>query len=385
MSESLIHFLAFVSGAYLIIKFTTGNLRWRLFAFFQTTFLFYFIFNSSLSIISFISLLAFIGIFYQLLVSSFFVRHKMIVLASLATLFLVVVKLVNLPLIGASYISFRLIYLVSEFENETIARPTFSMFLVFLLFFPTLAMGPISPSYDFFESFGKLDRKIHPISTSVYRTLVGFIKCYYLPAVIGKIGFIALWKDSYNHGVFDFITSAVSYFAFLYFNFSGYCDIAIGTAGLLGVRIKENFNSPFLARNLQEYWTRWHITLSEFIKEMVYSPLLKWFVTKYGAGPKSMSIGIPAITFVTFIVLGLWHGLEFHFILFGILQALGIIIFQYYGKFLKSRLSPGRFVAYRDNRYIILFSRALTLSYMTLCLVVFDNKTSKLISLFTQN
>ena len=88
-----------------------------------------------------------------------------------------------------------------------------------------------------------------------------------------QLTFTNLWSDGFRHGYGDFMLSGAAYYIYLYMNFSGYTDIAIGLSAVLGIRVKENFANPFLARNIREFWQRWHITLSGFLRDHVYIPL----------------------------------------------------------------------------------------------------------------
>jgi D-alanyl-lipoteichoic acid acyltransferase DltB (MBOAT superfamily) len=107
----------------------------------------------------------------------------------------------------------------------------------------------------------------------------------------------------------------------MYFNFAGFCDLVIGTAALIGVPVKENFNNPLLSTSLKDFWNRWHISLSEFVRDLVFTPLSLALVRRFGlraALPASMIAAV-----LTFVVIGLWHGAQWGFFYFGLMHGLG--------------------------------------------------------------
>jgi D-alanyl-lipoteichoic acid acyltransferase DltB (MBOAT superfamily) len=199
------------------------------------------------------------------------------------------------------------------------------------------------------------------------------VKAYFVSLLFQRLGFESLWADSYNHGLIDFAICSISYFVYLYMSFSGYCDVAIGSAGLLGIRIKENFNRPFTARNIQDFWARWHITLSDFMKELVFNPTLKAFMVKFGSGQRQLSIGVPLTMGLTFFLIGIWHGFHLNFVIYGVMQAVAVSVVHIYGNFLKKRLGTAGVARYKKNKWIFAASWLLTFSFMTLSLFVFQN------------
>ena len=102
----------------------------------------------------------------------------------------------------------------------------------------------------------------------------------------------------------------VFYYLYLYCNFSGYCDMAIGAAGLIGIPVAENFNNPFAARNVKDFWNRWHITLSSYMRDVVFAPLSKNLVRAMGPAYANHAIAL-TIT-VVFLLVGVWHGVGWY-------------------------------------------------------------------------
>jgi membrane protein involved in D-alanine export len=205
----------------------------------------------------------------------------------------------------------------------------------------------------------------------VLRMLVGLTKYLFLASLLEQLSYTGLLLDGHPHKWIDMPIAAVSFYVYLYLNFSGYCDMAIGTAGLIGIRVDENFRSPFRSRNIQEFWTRWHITLSSYMRDTVFSPMSKLLTRKFApqAGPHAIAISILAV----FLAIGAWHGLASNFLIFGSLQGLGMVSCHYYTIWLKKSLGRVRYAAYQDNRLIRAAAVTATFLFVTFTQFFFAN------------
>jgi D-alanyl-lipoteichoic acid acyltransferase DltB (MBOAT superfamily) len=170
------------------------------------------------------------------------------------------------------------------------------------------------------------------------------------------------------------------YYLYLYCNFSGFCDMAIGAAALIGIPVPENFDNPFAARNVKDFWNRWHITLSTWMRDVVFSPLSKFFVGKFGIKLADHAIAL-TITIV-FLLVGIWHGVGWHFAAFGAAHALGVVANHYYTIFLKKKLGRDGFKAYNENRWIRAIAVALTFCYCAASLFLFANTFPEMKEIF---
>jgi len=273
--------------------------------------------------------------------------------------------------VGLSYITFRLCHLVQEVRNEVVEMPTLAEYLSFAFFVPTLSLGPINPYSTFIGSYRNPDRELTPINRSLLRILVGFTKYFFLASLLNQYTYSGLMLDGHPHHKIDLVISLFAYTLFLYCNFSGFCDMVIGVSGLLGIQVMENFNVPFSARNLQEFWNRWHISLSTWLRDMMFTPLVKMLVRIFG--PKSTNNVIAFSICAVFVVIGVWHGVGVNFALFGLFHGIGLATVHYYTYFLKKKLGKQRFIAYRDNRYIAAVGRVMTFTYFSLSLFLFAN------------
>ena len=278
--------------------------------------------------------------------------------------------------IGVSYLAFRMSLLGIEIVSSQVAFPSLAQFISSFFFPITLTVGPITPYRFFQERFQKgvvLGRK--QIGVALERILIGTTKYFFLGAIFYQGTFSRSFSEGQELTVGGFLFSVVSYTLYLYVNFSGFCDVVIGTSGLLGIQISENFNSPLIARNLRDYWQRWHISLSEFLRDSLFTPVTKWLIANF---PQlGLSHAVPISTFLVFVSIGLWHGFTWNFLLFGCLHGVGVIVFHYYQLFAKRWPAPFR-SRYDKSLLVSVLARALTFSYVAICLFVFENSWTRI-------
>jgi D-alanyl-lipoteichoic acid acyltransferase DltB (MBOAT superfamily) len=282
--------------------------------------------------------------------------------------------------LGLSYMAFRLTYMVHEIRNQIVPLPSFSEYLSFAFFVPTLSIGPINPYSSFHNSLHKPDRTLTPVGRSWARILIGLTKYVFLGNLANQLSYDGLLADELPHHLIDFPIAVAGYCAYLYLNFSGFCDIAIGVSGLLGIHVQENFDRPFSKRNLQEIWAHWHMTLTNYMRDMVFVPLSKVLVRRFG--PASAPHCIAAAIAIVFILMGIWHGAGWNFVLYGLWHAVGVVAVHYYTLFLKKRLGKARYAKYRENRVIYRISNAVTLVYFALGLILVANSMRGLKMIF---
>jgi len=227
-----------------------------------------------------------------------------------------------LPL-GVSYYSFKLIsYLVDCYYEKISAESDFSVFALHVLFFAQLPSGPIQRSTDFLPQAKEAkDFSFENLIHGSKLVLWGMFKKLVIADRIGAfVDPVYLKPDQYP----AFFVFLCPYFFFiqLYADFSGLTDIANGSARIFGYRSPENFMKPFAALNIQDFWRRWHISLSEWLRDYVFMPLrmqLRYY--EYTGMVISLTVNM--------ILIGLWHGLSIHFLIFGLIQALYMIASYY--------------------------------------------------------
>jgi D-alanyl-lipoteichoic acid acyltransferase DltB (MBOAT superfamily) len=184
-------------------------------------------------------------------------------------------------LVGISYLAFRTSRLVLEVRNGSVKRPTFCEYLNFAFFLPTMPVGPINTYANYRRGFEAIPWDV-PAGRAALRILVGLVKYQFLGGLCSQLDYTSLLLNDHPHRWTQLPLAMVFYYLFLYCNFSGFCDMAIGAAGLIGIPVPENFEDPFAARNMREFWNRWHITLSQWMRDVVFAPLSKYLVRVFG-------------------------------------------------------------------------------------------------------
>ncbi len=223
-----------------------------------------------------------------------------------------------LPL-AISFFTFQQIaYLVDSYRQET-KEYDFLNYALFVTFFPQLIAGPIVHHKEMMPQFAKTRNKVknyRNIAMGLFIFSIGLFK----KVVIADT--FAVWATqgfdvATTLYLFEAWATSLSYTFQLYFDFSGYTDMAIGLALLFNIRLPVNFNSPYKATNIQDFWRRWHITLSRFLRDYVYIPL---------GGNRKGGFRTYNNLMATFVIGGLWHGAGWTFVFWGFLHGLALII-----------------------------------------------------------
>lgn len=229
-----------------------------------------------------------------------------------------------LPL-AISFFTFQQIaYLVDSYKGKT-REYDFLNYTLFVTFFPQLIAGPIVHHKEMMPQFLKENnfcKNYENIATGLLIFSIGMFK-----KVIIADNF-SIWANSgfstvEQLGLLEAWATSLSYTFQLYFDFSAYSDMAIGAALLFNIKLPINFNSPYKATNIQDFWRRWHITLSRFLKEYIYIPL---------GGNRNGDVSTYVNIFVTFLIGGIWHGASWMFVFWGALHGVAIIIFHLWSR-----------------------------------------------------
>jgi membrane protein involved in D-alanine export len=273
--------------------------------------------------------------------------------------------------IGLSYMAFRLSYLVLEVRNGVVEMPNLPEYLGFAFFLPTILIGPISPYSMHQRSIESFDKESIPTGRCLLRIIIGATKFLFLANLANQLSYAGIFLDGKPHSFFDLGVAMVFYYLYLYLNFSGFCDLAIGVAGLMGVQVKENFDNPFAAKNIKEFWNRWHITLSEYMRDVIFAPLSKTLIKKLGARYTNFSIAVAI--FAVFLTIGIWHGVGWHYAVFGLIHAVGVASNHYYTIWMKRALGREKYKLYNENPLINAAATVLTFGYVAASLAFFAN------------
>ncbi|RLA77540.1 MAG: MBOAT family protein [Epsilonproteobacteria bacterium] len=229
-----------------------------------------------------------------------------------------------LPL-AISFFTFQQIsYLVDSYKQET-KEYDFLNYALFVTFFPQLIAGPIVHHKEMMPQFAKTRNKIKNyknIALGLFIFSIGLFK----KVVIADT--FAVWATqgfdvATTLNLFEAWATSLSYTFQLYFDFSGYTDMAIGAALLFNIKLPINFNSPYKATDIQDFWRRWHITLSRFLKDYIYIPL---------GGNRKGEFRTYNNLMATFIIGGIWHGAGWTFVFWGFLHGLALVIHRAWSK-----------------------------------------------------
>jgi D-alanyl-lipoteichoic acid acyltransferase DltB (MBOAT superfamily) len=235
--------------------------------------------------------------------------------------------------LGLSYIFFRVLHLLIESgDSGGERRVGLGGYLLYTLNFTTLVSGPIQ-RYDEFarDQFAAEPPPlgVRVVGSQLERIVRGFFKVNVLAMLLDMVRVDALAQMSQpltpEMKIYAAFRLAVFYPLFLYANFSGYIDIVIALARLMRVRLPENFDRPFSASSALEFWNRWHMTLSNWLKTYVYNPLLLALMRRISSLAAEPFLGVICF-FVTFFLIGVWHGRTSEFIVFGVLTGGGMSI-----------------------------------------------------------
>ncbi len=275
--------------------------------------------------------------------------------------------------LGLSYIFFRVLHLLIEAGEgagtEEKQHIGFVPYLLYTLNFATLVSGPIQ-RYDEFarDQFAFRPLPLGPavIGLQLERIIRGFFKVNVLAMLLHRMQENGLQQLTQpvpiEHKLFAAIQLTVAYPLFLYANFSGYIDIVIALARLMRIQLPENFNRPFSASSFLDFWNRWHITLSMWLKTYVYNPLAVFLIRRVSSPSIEPFLGVICF-FVTFFLIGVWHGRTSEYIVFGILQGGGVAINKLWQLWLTHTLGRKGYKELAKNAIYIAFGRGLTFSW----------------------
>ncbi len=224
---------------------------------------------------------------------------------------------IALPL-GISFFTFHaLSYVVDIYRRHAVAQKNLPLLCLYILFFPQLIAGPIVRYHEISYQLSQRRVDLEGFSRGIERFIVGLAKKMLIANVAGEIadGIFGLATDD--------LTASLSWlgvFAYalqVYFDFSGYSDMAIGLARLFGFRFPENFDYPYIARSMTEFWRRWHLSLSRFFRDYLYLPL---------GGNRRGQWRTYSNLAIVFLLCGLWHGASWNFVIWGALHGAFLVL-----------------------------------------------------------
>lgn len=259
-----------------------------------------------------------------------------------------------LPMGISFYIFQSISYIADVYAGKIDAEENPLNVLLYIGFFPQIISGPIVKSYDFLPQLHK-ERSIDKegLSAGAQRFLLGLFK---KKVIADRLGLCvdAVFSAPAAYSSFSILMAVITYSLQIYYDFSGYSDMAVGIGKTLGFDLGTNFNLPYLAKNPSDFWKRWHISLSSWFKEYVYIPL---------GGNRKGKERTYLNLFITMLLSGLWHGASWAFVFWGGMHAIVSVIHKMFHD-LRKKLSGGKTAESRVGRFV-----SIIITYMAVALL----------------
>lgn len=276
-----------------------------------------------------------------------------------------------LAFIGISYMSFKTIQIMLEISDGLIKEKiSVKDYLQFLLFFPTVSSGPIDRSRRFLKEINEvMPRKdyLELAGDGIYRIVLGLLYKVVLSTYVYQI----LLALSNTGTVVYSIKYMYLYTLYLFFDFAGYSLMAVGSSNVLGIQTPMNFNKPFLSIDIKDFWTRWHITLSTWLRDFVFSRVLmqvirkKWFKNRLHNAAYAYMVNM--------LVMGFWHGISVSYIAYGFYHGILMSGFEIYQK--KSTF----YKKHKNKTWYKLISWFVTMNLVMVSFFIFSGEPYKII------
>ena len=285
--------------------------------------------------------------------------------------------------IGLSYVFFRVLHLVIDgWEAAPAGVEGVASYVNYTLNFTSLVSGPIQRYEDYRDQeVAPMPLDIAVVGGAIERIVIGFFKVYIVSSLLQNLQHAQLQAFSSAQETLSktehLALLIATYPVFLFFNFSGYTDFVIGCAKLFRLELPENFDRPFSSLNFIDFWSRWHITLSQWLKTYVYSTFLLSMMRRAPSSAAMPWLSVLAY-FVTFFLVGAWHGQTLEFLFFGILQGGGVATNKLYQQVMVQRLGQDRYDALSENRLYQAVSRGVTFTWFAFTLIWFWSTWSQM-------
>jgi len=227
---------------------------------------------------------------------------------------------ISLP-IGISFFTFQAMsYIIDVYREKNVSEKSLLNVALYISFFPQLIAGPIVKYHDIAEQIKSRTMTTDKVFYGLRRFIIGLSKKLLIANTVGLTAdkIFAAVPAELSAGLAWL--GAISYALQIYFDFSGYSDMAIGLASLFGFNLKENFNYPYISQSIKEFWRRWHISLSTWFKEYLYIPL---------GGNRKGVVRTGVNMFIVFLCTGIWHGAAWNFVVWGLFNGLFLLLENY--------------------------------------------------------
>lgn len=267
--------------------------------------------------------------------------------------------------IGISYMTFKCIQYVMEIKDGLIKEVSASNFFYLNLFFPSLISGPIDRSRRFDDDVNKLKSKseyIELLTSGLQKILIGAVYKF----VISQLIYPYMQNYSQGNGIKTIVAYMYLYGFYLFFDFAGYSLMAIGTGNIFGVRLPDNFNKPFISKDIKEFWDRWHISLSYWFRDFVFSRVIRRMIRNKRIKNKLTRASIAFV--INMLIMGLWHGLSLNYIIYGLYHGMLLAVTEVYQK--KSKFHKKN----KSNVWYKFVSWGITFNLVMLGFLIFSGR-----------
>lgn len=279
--------------------------------------------------------------------------------------------------LGISYLTFKSVQIIMEMRDGMIKEYSPLNYIKFLLFFPTISSGPID-RYRRFEKDLKEpptpEKYVDLLGAGVHDIFVGFLYKFVIGYYFGQVLLPIVDRMAMQHGGISWglVGYMYVYSMYLFFDFAGYSLFAVGTSKLMGYETPPNFNKPFLSWNIKEFWNRWHMTLSFWFRDYIYMRLMFTLIKKKTF--KSRIVASNVGYFALFLIMGVWHGLTWYYILYGFYHAALICLTDAWLRFKKKHKKQ-----IPSNKFTHALAIFLTFNAVCLSFLIFSGFLDKLI------
>lgn len=250
--------------------------------------------------------------------------------------------------IGISFYTFRVIAHLFDCYRDELNCPSFLDYAVYITYFPQVASGPIARANNFYSQLNSCKKYDYKIESVIILIISGLFKKYTLSSFLFDVTQIP-FRLPEQYSSYDLILATLAYSCLIYVDFSGYSDLANAISSLLGFEPVKNFDMPYRAQSLQEFWRRWHISLSEWLRDYLYIPLGG---SRKGKFQKYFNL------FLTMVIGGIWHGAGLNFIIWGALHGVGLISNHLWSDIFKNYQLAHDWTQQKKPDYIIYNARA---------------------------
>jgi D-alanyl-lipoteichoic acid acyltransferase DltB (MBOAT superfamily) len=282
--------------------------------------------------------------------------------------------------LGVSYFSFKFVHFLAECYKKKIKKIDLLTFANYILFFPSFFAGPINRFNQFYENI-YFQSTVYPNwIVGIKRIINGLFKKvvlagWFLPKAITSL-------DLATATPWNAVLGIYAYMFFVYFDFSGLSDMAIGSGKLVGIDLPENFNNPFLKRNLQQFWANWHMSLTNWLTDYIYWPLAKKIRHAKMLEKKPITISNICII-ITFMVCGVWHGEGIHFLVWGTYNGIGLAILNIYTSMIREKASRKVQMFIKQSKISYAASNMVTFQFVAFGFLLFACDYSQLLDLYS--